>query len=95
MVLVIGPAESKLADMGTTPCWGMRPIVGLIVYNAARPAGQTSDPLVSVPMAIGAYPAETPTAEPDEDPDGFWGLSALLRGVCNQPRHKYVEVVGR
>ena len=46
-------------------------MVGLIVYKAALPAGQTSDPSVSVPIARGAYPADTPTAEPEDDPEGL------------------------
>jgi len=40
------------------------------VYKAARFAGITSDPTVSVPIAMGANPAETPTAEPEDEPEG-------------------------
>jgi hypothetical protein len=57
--------------MGMIPSWETRPIVGLIVYRAALPAGQTSEASVSVPMARGAYPADTPTAEPEDDPEGL------------------------
>lgn len=70
----MGPAASNSLDMGIMPSWETVPMVGLIVYSAARPEGLTSDPSVSVPMATGAYPAETPTAEPEDDPEGFWVL---------------------
>lgn len=46
-------------------------MVGLMVYRAALPAGETREPSVSVPIESGAYPAETATADPVEDPDGF------------------------
>lgn len=55
--------------MGTIPARGTRPIEGLMVYKAALPAGQTNDPSVSVPIENGAYPAETPTAEPEDEPE--------------------------
>lgn len=69
-----GPAESKLCETGTIPACGTRLIVGLIVYSAALPAGHVKEPSVSVPSDIGAYPAETATAEPAEEPDGLWRL---------------------
>jgi hypothetical protein len=71
----MGPAESDRLDIGTMPRCGMRPIVGLIVYNAALLAGIIKEPSVSVPMAMGANPAETATALPDEDPPGFLNLA--------------------
>lgn len=43
---------------------------GLIVYSAALVAGQIRDPAVSVPMEAGVNPAETATAEPEEEPPG-------------------------
>lgn len=45
--------------------------VGFIVYSAPRLAGTIRDPSVSVPREAGAYPAVTPTVEPDDDPAGF------------------------
>lgn len=42
-----------------------------MVYKAARVAGEMSEPIESVPSEMGAYPAETPTAEPVEEPHGF------------------------
>jgi hypothetical protein len=53
-VLVMGPAESKLGDIGTIPSWATSPMVGLIVYRPARPAGDTREPSVSVPIEMGA-----------------------------------------
>src|SRR5580700_2857730 len=70
-VFAIGPAESKFFETGTIPACGTSPIVGFIVYKAALPAGHTKDPSVSVPIDIGAYPAETATAEPEDDPEGL------------------------
>lgn len=54
-------------------------MVGLIVYREALPAGQISEPSVSVPMDIGEKPAETATADPDEDPDGFYFGVSIVR----------------
>lgn len=48
------------------------PGVSFKVYSAARVAGEMSDPIESVPRARGEYPAETPTAEPVEEPHGFY-----------------------
>lgn len=67
----MGPAASNVWDTGTMPCVDTSPTVGRMVYSAARPAGNISEPSVSVPMENGAYPAETATAEPEEEPDGF------------------------
>ena len=95
--LAMGPAESKWLDMGTIPSWGTRPIVGLMVYKAALPAGKTNDPSVSVPIENGAYPAETPTAEPEDDPEGLWGavkLSSISEGWVTDrvPIHRVIRV---
>jgi hypothetical protein len=71
--------------MGMIPSWETSPTVGLIVYRAALPAGQTSEASVSVPMARGAYPADTPTAEPEEEPEGLCFVSRVLdleKKVC-------------
>lgn len=58
--------------MGMTPAKDTMPCVGLIVYNAALVAGILSEPLVTVPMEIGAKPAATPTADPEEELPQFW-----------------------
>ena len=49
------------------------PWLGLTVYREALVDGVTRDPSVSVPTAIGAKPALTAMAHPDEDPKGFFG----------------------
>jgi hypothetical protein len=56
--------------MGMTPVREDRPTLIRMVYNAARLAGQTREPSVSDPRAAAANPAETPTAEPEEEPHG-------------------------
>ena len=64
--LAIGPAESANGEIRMIPAPETRPMVGLIVYRAALVAGMLSEPSVSVPTEMGANPAATPTAEPDE-----------------------------
>jgi hypothetical protein len=49
-------------------------IVSLVMtspYKAARDPGRVVDPSASVPIETGAYPAETATAEPTDDPPGL------------------------
>lgn len=72
------------------------------MYSAARPAGLTSDPSVSVPIEKGAYPAETPTAEPEDDPEVFYArksfsftpnTSFLSKFLLNVPRLSHQDRV--
>jgi hypothetical protein len=67
----MGPAESHVWDTGTIPFCEMRPTVGLIEYRRHLLAGQTREPLVSVPRDSGLYPAATAAAEPDDEPEGI------------------------
>lgn len=67
------------------------PGVAFIPYNAARVAGCTSEPSVSVPIDTGAKPAATPTALPEDDPQGVWKgtknqdtTSVLVFGCCSR-----------
>ncbi len=57
-------------------------------------AGLTIEPSVSVPMASGASPAATATAEPELEPDGLrpepYGLTACPPSV-DQPLEDWVE----
>jgi hypothetical protein len=69
---VMGPGASPKEDMGIIPAVDAMDLVGFSEYNAARPAGITREPKVSVPMENGEYPAATAIAEPLEDPPGFW-----------------------
>ena len=73
--LVKPPITSKREETRQTPDVSTLPTVGLRLYKAARVAGEVSDPIESVPSAIGENPAETPTAEPVEEPHGFFKSS--------------------
>jgi hypothetical protein len=42
-----------------------------MVYNAALSAGTMREPIVSDPIEMGAKPAETLIADPEDDPPGF------------------------
>ena len=70
------------------------PVVGLMPTIPHALAGQTIDPSVSLPMASGASPAATATAEPELDPDGLRpgprGLTAWPPSVL-QPLVEWVE----
>jgi hypothetical protein len=48
-----------------------------MVYKADQSLGMMREPMVSVPMAMGENPAATPTADPEEDPPGFWKTCQL------------------
>jgi hypothetical protein len=73
--LVKPPIASKWEETRQTPDMSTLPTVGSRLYKAARVAGEVSDPLDSIPSGIGANPAETPTAEPVEEPHGFFKSS--------------------
>jgi hypothetical protein len=66
----MGPGLSKNSVMQYSPVLFWIPTVGLRAYRAARVEGVTIDPIVSVPMARGAKPAATETAEPVDEPPG-------------------------
>ena len=70
------------------PTGSTDPGVAFIPYSAARVAGCTREPSVSVPIDTGAKPAATPTALPEDEPQGVWrgaknqdAMSALSYGV--------------
>ena len=67
----MGPAVSWLRAMGMMPSRLTRPRVGLMPTIPLAPAGQTTDPSVSVPIATAVRLAATATAEPLEEPHGF------------------------
>lgn len=54
------------------------PTVGLMMYKASRVAGEKSEPIELVLSAMRAYPAETPTAEPVEEPHGFCKSAIII-----------------
>ena len=78
-VRAIGPAVSWVCEMGTIPARLIKPTVGLIPTMPLTDDGQTIEPLVSVPMASGVRSAETATAEPELDPQGFRSKKYGLR----------------
>src|SRR5438128_4029200 len=67
----MGPAVSWLGAMGTMPDRLTRPTVGLMPTRALLLDGETIDPSVSVPIAAAARLADTATADPELEPDGF------------------------
>src|SRR5271166_2462697 len=69
--MVIGPAVSCAAEIGTMPLLLISPSVGLIPTTPQAAAGDTIEPSVSVPTASGASPAATATADPELEPDGL------------------------
>jgi hypothetical protein len=69
--LAMAPMASNRDDSVQVPSTLTLPGVGLSAYRAALAAGCTSDPSVSVPNAKGLYPAETPTADPVDEPKGL------------------------
>ena len=85
------PTLSNAGDIGWMPAVFTDPGVAFIPYSAARVAGCTSEPSVSVPIDTGAKPAATPTALPEDDPQGVWKgaknqdtMSALVLGSCSR-----------
>ena len=67
----IGPAVSCSAEIGTMPSRLTSPRVGLSPTTPLAAAGQTIEPLVSVPTATWASEAATPAPEPDDEPQGL------------------------
>src|SRR5260221_10936868 len=67
----MGPGVSCASDSGTMPARLTRQRVGLTPTTPQALDGDTIDPSVSVPMASGAKPADSPDAEPELDPEGL------------------------
>lgn len=68
--LAMPPMLSVSELHGAVPSVGMRPTVALRPYRAARFAGCTMEPSVSVASASGVNPAATPAALPEDEPAG-------------------------
>ena len=79
----IGPGESWLWLMGTTPRVGTEPTVGLMPTRPFSELGHTIEPSVSVPTAIGANPAATAAPDPEEEPPA---LRSSAHGLPVSPR---------
>ena len=69
--LAMVPAASNALETDQIPSMCTLSVVGFKAYRAARPAGWRREPSVSVPKDAGLNPAETPTADPVEDPHGL------------------------
>lgn len=63
--------------------------VGLMVYKADLLAGIMSEPVVSVPIEMGHKPAATATAEPEEEPPGFYKGVRQPTGVSLRQGYSY------
>src|ERR1700748_3664422 len=70
-VRVIGPAVSCVLDIGIMPVRLHKPTVGFIPTNPLTDDGETTDPSVSVPIAIAQRFAAAAEPEPALDPLGF------------------------
>src|SRR5205814_5733588 len=78
-VRVSGPAVSWVWEMGTMPARLTSPTVGLMPTTPLVDAGQTIEPSVSVPIATAPKLADTATADPELDPQGFRSSTYGLR----------------
>jgi hypothetical protein len=66
----IGPAVSWLCAIGMIPSCDSSPSVGFRPTTRLLPAGQMTDPSVSVPTAAAQRFAAGATADPELDPHG-------------------------
>jgi hypothetical protein len=82
----MAPRVSKAVEITKMPSMGVEPTVGFIAYRAARDAGVPREPSASVPIDMGLYPAETPTAEPVEEPPGACDdrVSGVYLSTCTE-----------
>ena len=71
----IAPMVSNEAVKLNTPFNETEPGVSFKAYSAATAAGETRDPEVSLPSAIGPKPEAIPTAEPVDEPMGAYYVS--------------------
>src|SRR6516162_10836988 len=72
-----------------------RPSVGLMPTRPLVDEGQTIDPSVSVPIATAQKFAETATADPELDPQGFRSSAYGLRVKPPRPLQPLVEWLER
>ena len=68
----IAPMVSKEAVKLNTLFIDTEPGMSFKTYSAATAAGETRDPDVSLPRAIGQNAEATPTAEPVDEPAGIY-----------------------
>ena len=80
-----GPIVSSVRDNGNTSRLSIRPSVGLKPTIPQKAAGARIEPPVSEPIAQGARPAATATADPEEDPPEMRGVFGS-RGLMGLPK---------
>ena len=68
---VIGPAVSRVCEIGTMPACDQRPVVGRKPTMPQSAAGIRTEPPVSEPMPPGAMRAATATPTPPLDAPGM------------------------
>lgn len=73
-VRAMTPTPSKLSLNVKMPSSGTDPGRNLTPYRPLQLAGNTAEPVVSVPIAMGQKPASTLTADPEEEPPGVSGI---------------------
>ena len=68
---VIGPAVSRVCEIGTMPACDQRPVLGRRPTMPHSAAGMRTEPPVSEPMPPGAMRAPTATPTPPLEPPGM------------------------
>ena len=69
------PEASKVVEDGRIPFRDTKAIGALRAYTAVKEVGQLTDPCVSLPNAKGAKPIAIATAEPPDEPHGWFGFN--------------------
>src|SRR5262245_49190349 len=82
---VIGPAVSRVLEIGTMPACEYRLVVGRNPTHPHRAAGIRTEPPVSVPSPAGASRAATATPVPPLLPPGISRRSHGFRAGPNEP----------
>ena len=77
------PNASRSGLPGCVPDASISPGVAFKEKTAFRLAGCTRDPSVSDPNDMGAKPAATPTALPEEEPDGVYCVQFSALDLCS------------
>src|SRR3712207_971845 len=90
-----GPMVSWVCESGMTPARLVSPPVGLIPTTQLAVAGETIEPLVSVPMATAQRLAAGATPEPELEPPGVRSRAYGLRHWRPRPLQPLDERVER
>src|SRR3954468_1113952 len=90
-----GPIVSWVWEIGITPALLVSPTVGLIPTTPLALAGETIEPLVSVPMATAHRRAGGATPEPELEPPGVRSSAYGFRVCLPRPLQPLDERVER